>query len=172
MKKHKRHKRQKRERAKNQRRRSERAAAKRAAGRGGPRRAAGSGPFQMITPTDGSEPHLFDDCPICRAMKETGVAPDATGVVAMTPKQHAQYKRRLEEIVAEEGWPDDAMWVSGEQMRREFEEINATLEANGYPTDTDAMDDDELDAHMMRVMEVIAARDSAGRDRAAGAGCN
>ena len=160
---------QKRERARSQRRRSERAAAKRAMGRGVPRPANGLWPFQIITPTDGSQPHLFDDCPICRAMKEVGVALGTGGVVAMTPEQHEQYERRLEEIVAEEGLPNDAMWVSGEEMRRAFEEIIATLEANGYPTDMDSMDDDEFDAHLLRVMEVIAARESAGRDRAAAA---
>lgn len=162
MKKNKRHKRQRRQRARTQRRRSARVAAKRAAR---PRLAS-------IIPTDGSEPHLFDDCPICRAMKETGVAPDASGVVEMTAEQRARYEQRLEEIVAEDGWPEDTRWISGDQLRRDFEEINATLEANGYPTDTDAMDEEELDAHMVRVMEVIAARASADRDRATGAGCN
>ena len=167
--KNKRHKRGRHERARTQRRRARRAAKRRTtralSGRGqapAPRLA------QTIIPTDGSAPHFFDDCPICRAMRDSGATTDATGVVSMTPEQHAQYQDRLSAIVAEEGWPEDAMWISGEQMQRTFEEVNATLEANGYPTDTDAMDDDELDAHLQRVMDLISARELADRDRAAG----
>jgi hypothetical protein len=115
----------------------------------------------LITPGPGAAGHAgyFDDCPICRAMAATGATPDRDGLVEMSADQHALYRARLQEIVAEEGWPDGAQWVSGEQLRRSFDEVQRTLEARGHRTDIDEMDEDELGLHLERVMQVLAERE-------------
>ena len=96
---------------------------------------------------------LYDDCPICRAMRAAGVASGHDGAVVMTPQMQARYEQTLDEIIAEEGWPEDAVRATGEELTHWFDAINEDLEANGHPTELETMTDAELDAHRERVEE-------------------
>lgn len=44
--------------------------------------------------------------------------------------------------------------VRGDELTEWFQAINEQLEAEGHPTDIDAMTDDELTAHFQRVSEI------------------
>lgn len=96
---------------------------------------------------------LYDDCPICRAMRAAGVPSGHDGVVTMTPEMQTRYQTALDEIIAKEGWPEDAVIGTGEELTNWYDAINEDLEANGHPTDLEAMTDAELDAHWDRVEE-------------------
>lgn len=57
---------------------------------------------------DGSEPHLHDDCPVCRAMAEVGIEPNS----AVTMEQYQRVEARMREIIAEEGPPPGMIMIS------------------------------------------------------------
>lgn len=71
----------------------------------------------------------------------------------MTPQMQARYQEVLDEIIAEEGWPEEAVRITGEELNRWFDAIQADLTAAGHPTDLDAMTDAELGKHFERVEE-------------------
>ena len=96
---------------------------------------------------------LYDDCPICRAMRAAGAVPDDSGAVEMTPQLQARYEQALDEIIAKEGWPEEALNVTGEELMNWFDAIRSDLEARGYPTDVESMTDAELEAHWDLVEE-------------------
>ena len=147
----------KKDKARTARRRAERRAAKARAKRKDAKEARAAGGGQQTHAIVGwGEPGadgLYDDCPICRAMRAAGVSSAHDGVVVMTPEMQTRYERELDEIIAKEGWPEDAITATGEELTNWFDAINEDLEANGHPTDLETMTDAELDAHWDRVEE-------------------
>ena len=108
----------------------------------------------IITNNDGSPPHLHDDCPICRAMADVGVLPDADGVAALSAAQVEALRKRKAEIIAEEGWPEGAIFMSGEELSRRYDEVQRVLAERGFPTESDGMTEEELDAFLVRGEQV------------------
>lgn len=158
--------------AKNRRNQHSRARAERRSRARATKKAAGRRRVHAIVPTNGSAPHFFDDCPICRAMQDVGARPGPDGVVVMSPGQQRAYERRLDEIVAKDGWPEGTQRFDAREAERVFREVDDLLEARGYPTDIDAMSEQEQAEHMQRVMDVLGDRARAERDRAAAGGLN
>jgi hypothetical protein len=120
-------------RARAQRRRMIRAAERRAR----PQRAATGTPPAMshfVGGFGGGPDGLYDDCPMCRAMRHAGIVPDPLlGAAIATPEQQRMYEEKLAEIVAAEGMPEGAVTLDGEDFLVRHVMATVAMTAEGWP---------------------------------------
>jgi hypothetical protein len=139
--------------------RSARRRAERAARRA--RKSRDKGATSVMLPNDADSPDgLYDDCPICRAMRAAGVTAGHDGVVEMTPAQREIYEERLSEIIAEEGWPDEAVVLDGAEIERRMNHAVASLEAEGWPSDLSRLDAPDRRGLLERIDQLMREGDA------------
>jgi hypothetical protein len=77
---------------------------------------------------------LYDDCPLCRAMRHAGIVPDPLlGAPIATPEQQRVYEEKLAEIVAAEGMPEGAVSLDGEDFMLRHVTATQAMAAEGWP---------------------------------------